>query len=202
MIHRSRGRAAVAHTIPAARLAPCSLSFGATSPRKAAGMKRGDYVRMKTGGQRGGEAIIRVCRITGKGMCTVREIIGTSDGDVRGLRRLITSESEFGSSRMPTPRASDARRGDCKAERERRTPSFVSAVKRVPTPHGFSKDGGRSNGPSGNELGRAVNRMEWRDGGSLNPSWVEWLMGWPIGWTAYESYQMDKFQRWLRSHGG
>jgi hypothetical protein len=20
-------------------------------------------------------------------------------------------------------------------------------------------------------------------GGSLNPTWVEWLMGWPLGWT-------------------
>lgn len=29
-----------------------------------------------------------------------------------------------------------------------------------PTPHGFSKDG-KSNGPSGNELGRAVNRSLW-----------------------------------------
>jgi len=55
-------------------------------------MKRGDYVRMKTGGQRGGEAIVRVCRITGKGMCTVREIIGTSDGDVRGLRLAVGAE--------------------------------------------------------------------------------------------------------------
>jgi hypothetical protein len=89
-----------------------------------------------------------------------------------------------------------------------------------PTPHGFSKDG-KSNGPSGNELGRAVNQAMWptpvsRDKrtikgaqhpsgwtgakwlcetvgevegtttGSLNPTWVEWLMGFPEGWTALE----------------
>jgi hypothetical protein len=30
-----------------------------------------------------------------------------------------------------------------------------------PTPHGFSQDG-RSNGPSGNELGRAVNQTLWQ----------------------------------------
>jgi hypothetical protein len=23
-------------------------------------------------------------------------------------------------------------------------------------------------------------------GGQLNPDWVEWLMGWPIGWTSLE----------------
>lgn len=117
-----------------------------------------------------------------------------------------------------------------------------------PTPHGFSPDG-KSNGPSGNELGRAVNRSlfptptatntkanhmrgadngkpresrnylatptarDWRSGkasqatldknsrplseqigGSLNPRWVEWLMGWPIGWTNLEPSAMDKYR--------
>ena len=39
-------------------------------------------------------------------------------------------------------------------------------------------------------------------GGPLNPTWVEWLMGWPIGWTDCEPLAMDKFRQWLRSHGG
>ena len=38
-------------------------------------------------------------------------------------------------------------------------------------------------------------------GGQLNPPWVEWLMGWPIGWTDLRPLGMDKFQQWLRSHG-
>lgn len=110
-----------------------------------------------------------------------------------------------------------------------------SHYKTWPTPHGFSKDG-RSNGPSGNELGRAVNQsfptpvstsatggrkgldggsdarqrlvedhgeeaMKELTGGSLNPSWVEWLMGWPIEWTALNPLATDKFLPWLRSHG-
>jgi hypothetical protein len=36
---------------------------------------------------------------------------------------------------------------------------------------------------------------------ALNPSWVEWLMGWPIGWTDLNAAATDKFQRWLHSHG-
>ena len=119
-----------------------------------------------------------------------------------------------------------------------------------PTPHGICGDGPRRAGPSGNELGRAVNRSlvptpsarDWKSGhasdatfgktarplnefvvryptpratdgqkmtslsrerraagrepdslpeyvrdelgsGSLNPDWVEWLMGFPEGWT-------------------
>ena len=38
-------------------------------------------------------------------------------------------------------------------------------------------------------------------GGSLNPDWVEWLMGWPIGWTDCAPLAMDRFQKWLDSHG-
>jgi hypothetical protein len=29
--------------------------------------------------------------------------------------------------------------------------------------------------------------------GQLNPMWVEWLMGWPIGWTDLKPLAMDKF---------
>lgn len=38
-------------------------------------------------------------------------------------------------------------------------------------------------------------------GGSLNPAWVEWLMGWPHGWTNCAPLATDKYQRWLRLHG-
>ncbi len=90
--------------------------------------------------------------------------------------------------------------------------ALTDAVKMWPTPHGFSKDG-KSNGPSGNELGRAVNNSlfatptsrDWKSGkasqathdknsrplseqigGSLNPTWVEWLMGYPLDWSSLE----------------
>ena len=38
-------------------------------------------------------------------------------------------------------------------------------------------------------------------GGSLNPTWAEWLMGWPLGWTDLKPLAMDKFRQWQRSHG-
>jgi hypothetical protein len=38
------------------------------------------------------------------------------------------------------------------------------------------------------------------DGGQLNPEWVEWLMGWPIGHTAYEPLETDKYREWQRQH--
>jgi hypothetical protein len=38
------------------------------------------------------------------------------------------------------------------------------------------------------------------EGGKLNPEWVEWLMGWPMGWTGLQPLETDKFQEWQRLH--
>jgi hypothetical protein len=38
-------------------------------------------------------------------------------------------------------------------------------------------------------------------GGPLNPNWVEWLMGWPIGWTDLKPLEMARFQEWQQQHG-
>lgn len=37
--------------------------------------------------------------------------------------------------------------------------------------------------------------------GQLNPTWVEWLMGWPLGWTDLKPLGMDRFQEWRQQHG-
>ena len=36
-------------------------------------------------------------------------------------------------------------------------------------------------------------------GGTLNPEWVEWLMGFPIGWTELNVWETPSFPRWLNS---
>ena len=43
--------------------------------------------------------------------------------------------------------------------------------------------------------------MENSTGGQLNPTWVEWLMGWPLGWTDLKPLETDKYQQWLQQHG-
>lgn len=35
-----------------------------------------------------------------------------------------------------------------------------------------------------------------RVGGSLNPDWVEWLMGWPVGWTRLEPMDGLRWEGW------
>jgi hypothetical protein len=38
-------------------------------------------------------------------------------------------------------------------------------------------------------------------GGRLNPTWVEWLMGWPLGWTDLKRLEMDKSHCAPQQHG-
>jgi len=39
-------------------------------------------------------------------------------------------------------------------------------------------------------------------GGALNPVWVEWLMGWPLGWTDCGASETARFRSWLRRLSG
>ena len=38
-------------------------------------------------------------------------------------------------------------------------------------------------------------------GGQLNPTWVEWLMGWPLGWTDLKPSATDRFRSAPPKHG-
>jgi len=72
-------------------------------------------------------------------------------------------EKEFGSRALwPTPTVcgNNNRKGASKKSGD----GLATAVKKYPTP--MSADGIKESGKH------------------LNPNWVEWLMGWPIGWTA------------------
>lgn len=53
-------------------------------------------------------------------------------------------------------------------------------------------------------LQESLSRMALREelaptGGKLNPQWVEWLMGWPIGWTDLEHVGTESFPSRLES---
>jgi len=65
-----------------------------------------------------------------------------------------------------------------------------------PTPKSQNANGSGVHGNGGLDLQTAVGKYKIRIApavseedfvqlaGSLNPDWVEWLMGWPIGWTS------------------
>jgi hypothetical protein len=84
---------------------------------------------------------------------------------------------------------------------------LATAVSRFPTPT-VSMRKGSSIGALTRKDGRsrANDRLDYRvegtgQTGRLNPQFVEWLMGWPIGWTALQPLAMDKFREWRRQHG-
>lgn len=106
---------------------------------------------------------------------------------------------------LPLPKAGDSRRGDCPSERQRRSPSLVSAYRNWPTPVASMAKGSspaaltrRSGADRSND--RLDHAVMASDGGQLNPEWVEWLMGWPIGWTGLKPLGMDKFHEWQQQH--
>jgi hypothetical protein len=41
-------------------------------------------------------------------------------------------------------------------------------------------------------INQAVRDMEQNNGGKLNPMWLEWVMGWPLGWTDVKPLEMAK----------
>jgi hypothetical protein len=102
--------------------------------------------------------------------------------------RLLTLNDQI-AHLFPTPRASDS-------DKELRTPG--GAMKEMSRGHGISlpshvqiyptptcNDAKNNNPPSQRtENGRHSDQLNVIAGGSLNPDWVEWLMGFPIGWTA------------------
>ena len=45
-------------------------------------------------------------------------------------------------------------------------------------------------------------QMTAGSGGQLNPTWVEWFMGWPLEWTALKPLATDKFLQWRQLHSG
>ncbi len=59
----------------------------------------------------------------------------------------------------------------------------------------------KDNGQSPSELNRNSETLATQAGGSLNPTWVEWLMGWPLGWTDLKPLETDKCHCVQQQHG-
>jgi hypothetical protein len=95
----------------------------------------------------------------------------------------------------PTPRAVEGEKANQTYGGGNLT--LTGAVKRWPTPK--ARDHRKQGGPS--EQARNTPDLPTQVGGKLNPMWVEWLMGWPIGWTDLKPLEMAKFQQWLQKHG-
>jgi hypothetical protein len=65
-----------------------------------------------------------------------------------------------------------------------------------PTPRADGRDN-----CGGSNARKKAQRHGTYAGRDCNPDHQEWLMGWPIGWTAIEPLATDKFQQWWSAHG-
>lgn len=88
----------------------------------------------------------------------------------------------------PTPTTQDAKNCGAPSQHNRNSKP-LNAVMQYPTPTAITDLGGAAMckwGGSGarEQLRQVVTPAELN--GQLNPDWVEWLMGWPIGWTSLE----------------
>lgn len=104
----------------------------------------------------------------------------------------------------PTPKASDGNKRGKVSNHPRN--GLPGAVANFPTPNAsdadkWSNETLEERKAKGRQirLNTAVS-PQGGNGGRLNPDWVEWLMGWPIGWTDLKPLEMDKFQSWLKAH--
>lgn len=108
----------------------------------------------------------------------------------------------------PTPSATEASGGAQSLEKRRAGghqvrlrdavhtwPTPVASMAKGSSPAALTRKSGADR--SNDRLDHAVMAS---DGGQLNPEWVEWLMGWPIGWTELKPLEMDRFQEWQRQH--
>ena len=124
----------------------------------------------------------------------------TAAGQCWELPMLGRTTSATASGWWPTPLA-NSHTGAGHGPNKTGAPNLQTAVKKFPTPAArdyrspnklsYEERGG---GKKGEQLPNAV-------GGRLNPTWTEWLMGFPQGWTELRRSEMPRFPSVLQPHG-
>lgn len=116
-----------------------------------------------------------------------------------------TSATESGFSLIPTPRANDSEKlGNFDHMNKRNgLPAFA---RRFPTPtvrDSRTAKGAKmlSSSQRAECLAVFVATADNLGNGRLNPTFVEWLMGWPIGSTGFSPLEMAKFHEFMLQHG-
>jgi len=108
-----------------------------------------------------------------------------SDGELRLLARKARNGEEF---LAMSHRA-------CRSKQQTWFPTPTASQHK-----GWSPNHNRAH--SDDRLDYTIERQANQQGhrGRLNPQWVEWLMGWPIGWTDLRPLATDRFQEWQQQH--
>jgi hypothetical protein len=110
----------------------------------------------------------------------------------------ITKGTESGF--LPTPNARDWK--DTDKSGNRKSPG-LGVVAHWPTPRTKGMCGGSGSWDllKKNTTIEEARLMGAGNGGKLNPTWVEWIMGWPLGWTDLKPLVTDKSHCVQQQHG-
>jgi hypothetical protein len=117
-------------------------------------------------------------------------------GDSKSSGSRNTPESQA----HPGTSLTDAVRGDGGTGRIRGEQKLSARAKNWSTP--IARDAGTYKQAAympGHTGGEQLTRQV---GGTLNPTWVEWLMGFPLGWTALEPWAMPASRKSSKRSGG
>ena len=118
---------------------------------------------------------------------------------------LVHHTSETASGSWPTPRSCSAMAATITPESawaENRFPNLETVVGRRlwPTPNAGNENWGGTMQEWGGSKNWVRKEMPEFASGQLNPTWVEWLMGWPLEWTDLKPLATDKFLLWQQQH--
>jgi hypothetical protein len=128
----------------------------------------------------------------------------TVDGELFPPLTLVrrTLEKEYGL--LPTPCTVDSgsmfNRSNSPGASLRPTLGAMARFNMWPTPTASEDAAGKSGSKMQVMLGNHKD-VRGEGGGVLNPTWVEWLMGWPLGWTDLKPLETVRFHEWLELHG-
>ena len=176
-----------------------SVSDGGSWPMPKASLSGPDYNRVNREKSGGDDLVTAVAR------CPTPT---AGDAKSSGSRNLPGSKAHAGMSltdyvrgsssisRLPTPTAArygtrnNGKRGDGSTFKTAGAPSLDTMASSGQWPTPTAQDSSNNGGPSQAE--RNTPPLNCVAGGKLNPRWVEWLMGWPIGWASCEHSETVK----------
>ena len=123
------------------------------------------------------------------------------DGEFWGQQMSERPISETESGLWPTPNARDWK-DTTGASGNRKSPG-LGAVVHWPTPRTAGMCGGTGSWEllKQNTTIEEARAMGAGNGGKLNPTWVEWLMSWPLEWSDLKPLATDRFRQWQQQHG-
>lgn len=131
----------------------------------------------------------------GFGLLPTPQVFDATCGDLKGkeyngksrhAEKLIQAVKR----NWPTPTTRDWKDGTAKSCKNVPVNGLLGrAIHKFPTPRAY--EGGAFKNQDGTLKASGLKACAQIDGGQLNPTWVDWLMGYPIEWTDLEASEMQ-----------